>query len=379
VASVDTPLERSLMLDGFLITNRDTILARARARVSSRFPKPSDEELVNGLPMFLGQLGDALRLAKLGDVIDHEEIRKSAGKHGRDLLRMGLTIRQVVHDYGDVCQVITELAVQQKASLAGDEFQTLNLCLDDAIAAAVTEYVREREREIQERGTARVGALARELGNLVDGAMASFEIIKSGRVPAAGSTGLVHSRSLRGLRDLLDLSLAGVRLDAKVKRVERISVSELVQEVELGALLEARERRLELVVTPVDREVVIEGDRAVLAAAISILLHNAFKFTREHGRVCLTTRTTPDRVLFEVADECGGLPPVKLEDLFRPFERRENNHLGVGLGLSICRKAARASAGALRVRDLPGKGCVFVLDLPRIAPRASVNTEAGGS
>ncbi|MGA3124091.1 MAG: HAMP domain-containing sensor histidine kinase, partial [Polyangiaceae bacterium] len=98
------------------------------------------------------------------------------------------------------------------------------------------------------------------------------------------------------------------------------------------------------------------------------LLQNAFKFTRDHGDVALTARATADRVLFEVGDECGGLPPGRTEDLFRPFEQRGSDRSGVGLGLAICFKAAKANGGEIRVRDLPGKGCVFTLDLPRKPP-----------
>jgi signal transduction histidine kinase len=121
-------------------------------------------------------------------------------------------------------------------------------------------------------------------------------------------------------------------------------------------------------VTSVDPTVTVEGDRQTLAALISNLLQNAFKFTRDHGDVALTARATADRVLFEVEDECGGLPPGKTDDLFRPFEQRGSDRSGVGLGLSICFKAAKANGGEIRVRDLPGKGCVFTLDLPRKPP-----------
>jgi signal transduction histidine kinase len=354
------------VLDEFIISNRDAIIARTRTRVASRTcPKPSDLELTNGIPVFLDQLGDALRLARSSTVIDHEQIGKSAGRHGHDLLDMGLTIAQVVHDYGDVCQTITELAVEQKAPISGDEFQTLNLCLDDAIAGAVTQYARERERAVANEGTERLGILAHELRNLLNTAILSFESIKSGRVAAGGSTSLVHGRSLMGLRDLIDRSLADVRLDAGIERLEPISVAEFVEEVEIGALIQAQARSLHFAVTSVGRAATIEGDRQILAAAVANLLQNAFKFTHKHGIVTLTTRATADRILFEIEDECGGLPPGRPEDLFRPFEQRGHDRSGVGLGLSICLKAAKAHAGEIRVRNLPGKGCVFTLDLPR--------------
>jgi hypothetical protein len=169
------------------------------------------------------------------------------------------------------------------------------------------------------------------------------------------------------LRSLLDLSLADVRLDAECNRLERISVGELIEEEEAGAQLQARARGLDFVVTPVEGDVTIEGDRPILAAAVSNLLQNAFKFTHEHGRVSLATRLTADRVLIDVEDECGGLPPGKAKKLFL---QAGNGSSAIGLGLSICLKAAKANAGEVRVRDIPGRGCVFTLDLPRV--RAAV-------
>ncbi len=103
------------MLAEFVSANRAVIVARAQARVAVRTsPKPSAAELSNGIPVFLDQLCDALRLAEVSDEIDHKALSKSARRHGGDLLRMGLTVAQVVHDYGDVCQAITNLAVEQE-------------------------------------------------------------------------------------------------------------------------------------------------------------------------------------------------------------------------------------------------------------------------
>jgi signal transduction histidine kinase len=357
------------MLDQFILTNRDTILARARALVASRTsPSPTAEELENGIPAFLSQLADALRVSRSNNAVDLERIGKTAGRHGQDQFRMGLTIGQVVHDYGDICQTITALAIEQDAPISGEEFRTLNLCLDDAIAGAVTEYACERERAIEDRGTERLGILAHEMRNVLNTAMLSFDSIKSGRVAVGGSTGSMHTRSLLNLRRLIDRSLADVRLDAKMANVGLLSVADLVEEVEIGAVMEAQARGLRLTVATVDRSVTVEGDRQILSAAISNLLQNAFKFTPKQGKVSLTVRADADRVLIDVEDECGGLPPGNVEDLFHPFERRGPDRSGVGLGLSICLKAAKANGGAICVRNLPGKGCVFTLDLPRKPP-----------
>jgi signal transduction histidine kinase len=274
----------------------------------------------------------------------------------------------VVHDYGDVCQVITQLAVQGGAPISGEEFRILNLCLDDAIAGAVTEYARLRERSIVAEGTERLGVLTHEMRNFLNAATLSFQSIQSGHVAVSGSTGMILGRSLTGLRDLLDRSLVDVRLDAGIERLEVISVADLIAEVEIGAAMQAQSYGAHFKLVTVEAPVTIEGDRQILIAAVSNLLQNAFKFTRTGTTVCLTAHATPDRVLFDIEDECGGLPPGKTETLFLPFEQRGADRSGLGLGLSICLKAAKANGGELNVRNLPGKGCIFTLDLPRKPP-----------
>jgi len=95
------------------------------------------------------------------------------------------------------------------------------------------------------------------------------------------------------------------------------------------------------------------------------LLNNAFKFTRAGGRVLLRARHEDGTVLIEVEDECGGIPETD-DDPFQPFgDRRGNDRTGLGLGLSIARKAVRAHRGDIHIRNLPGKGCVFVIAVPQ--------------
>jgi signal transduction histidine kinase len=354
------------MLADFITLNKAAIVDGARDRVASRaFPKPNAEELANGIPVFVDQVVAALRLAESSDQIAHQQIAQSAGRHGHDLFRLGLTIGQVVYDYGDVCQAITELAANQNAQISASEYQTLNLCLDDAIAEAVTEFSGQRERALADRGTERLGMLAHELRNRLNTAMLSFETITSGRVAPGGSTALLHGRSLMGLRDLIDSSLADVRLDAGLENKERISIAEFMEEMEIGALMQARVRGAHFGMKLVDRAVAVDGDRPLLATVISNFLQNAFKFTRRGGCVTLSARTTTDRVFLDVEDECGGLPAGKDEDLFLPFAQRGADRGGLGLGLAICQRAAEASGGRIHVRDLPGKGCIFTLELER--------------
>jgi signal transduction histidine kinase len=128
-------------------------------------------------------------------------------------------------------------------------------------------------------------------------------------------------------------------------------------------------RNLEFVLE-MDRALEVETDRQFLMSAVSNLVQNALKYTRTGGCVSVRGHCTDNgRLVIEVRDECGGLPPGKVDELFRPFARGAAQSPGVGLGLSIARRAAKAIHGEIRVRDLPGKGCIFIVELPAVLAR----------
>jgi signal transduction histidine kinase len=355
------------MLHEFIAINRDEIIRRCRGKVATRsVPPPTDAEIDHGVPVFLDQLADALRLG-LRSIPD---IGRTALQHGHDMLRQGFTVSQVVHDYGDVCQSITELAVEMNAPISTDDFRTLNRCLDDAIAGAVTEYGRVRNQSTLDgetaRGSERLGFFAHELRNLVNTAIMAFEVLKTGNVGVAGSTGTVLHRSLVALCGLIDRSLAEIRLTQGVQNPEPFLVSEFIKELAPAATLEAHAKGISLTVMPLEDGVSIEADRQVLAAVIGNLLQNAFKFTRPHSTVTLRVVASDTRVLIEIQDECRGLPERDVDDLFRPFEQRSADRTGLGLGLAFSRWGVEANNGRIHARNLPERGCVFTVDLPRL-------------
>ena len=138
------------------------------------------------------------------------------------------------------------------------------------------------------------------------------------------------------------------------------------------AAIEAEAHGLELTVVPVEPALVVEVDRHILAGALANLLHNAFKFTRPHGRILLKAYSTGDRILIDVEDECGGLnASASTESMLRPPEHVGVGSTGLGLGLVISRRAVEANAGRLRVRNRAGVGCVLTIDLPQAPPPAS--------
>jgi signal transduction histidine kinase len=104
-----------------------------------------------------------------------------------------------------------------------------------------------------------------------------------------------------------------------------------------------------------------------LFSAVNNLLQNAFKITRHRTEVSLNAYAAADRIVIDVEDQCGGLPLGAVETMFEPFTQVGGDGSGVGLGLSISRRAIEANDGLLSVRDCPGRGRIFTIDLPRRA------------
>ena len=132
--------------------------------------------------------------------------------------------------------------------------------------------------------------------------------------------------------------------------------------------LHAESRGLHFAIEPGDPAWAVTADPQLLASAVTNLLNNAFKYTLPGGRVLLRARSADGaRLLIEVEDECGGIPDSE-GDPFQSFgERRGRDRTGLGLGLSIARKAVRAHGGDIHIRNIPDKGCVFVIDIPLAA------------
>jgi signal transduction histidine kinase len=364
----------SVTLHDFIVASRAQIIERSRRRVSGRMiGGASEAKSEHGVELFLTQLTDALapltasHSLQVVGAADQKKITDSAALHGHDLLRNGFSVAQVVLGYGDVSQVVNELVGEAKAQIRTEDFQLFSRCLDDAIAGAVTAYGEQRERDLAYEGTERMGVFAHELRNLLNTATLSFAVLKEGKVGLSGSTGAMHARSLSGLCALVERSLAEVRLGAGEPLLTRMSVGDFISEIAVSAAMHAEGYGLELSVDSSNSDLMIQADRQLLGSAVTNLLQNAFKFTRAPGKVLLAARASADRVLIDVCDECGGLPAGQAEQLFQPFTRGSANRTGLGLGLSIAQSAVRANSGDLRVRDVPGVGCVFTVDLPRQA------------
>jgi hypothetical protein len=231
------------MLHEFLTKNRQLLIARCKEKVAKRFePTEAASSIDHGVPLFLAQLVETLQAeqttsARNGDAEPTPAptpIGRAAALHGAELLRRGFTVDQVVHDYGDVCQSVTALAVEQAIAISTDEFRTLNRCLDNAIADAVASFgaaSRVSADAQAQTSQQRLVDFAADHRRLVAIALQSFTAIKTGNIGSGGATGDLLTLTMKELNKLTDRlqPAPSVPLTGNRDKAENISIEDRVR------------------------------------------------------------------------------------------------------------------------------------------------------
>ncbi len=149
--------------------------------------------------------------------------------------------------------------------------------------------------------------------------------------------------------------------------VSRFDLSELVTATSEQMSLLAEEKHIAVQTATVER-VEVTGDRFRLKQVIVNLLDNAIKYSWEGGEIVLSTRTTAEQAILEVADRGEGIPEAALARVFDRFFRadgvRTHTESGAGLGLSIVRSICHAHGGAVEAENREGGGCRIIVRLP---------------
>ncbi len=211
------------MLHTFLKQNRAELIDRCKAKVLLRpargKPAPVQQ---HGIPRFLDQLIETLRVEQTSAPAEASErisgvaggansastvMGTTASLHGREMLAEGYSVHDVVHDYGDLCQAVTELAGERAHDIEVVEFHTLNRCLDNAIADAVKAHAEGHAGVVEDEvdvANARHGRLLSDLRGQLRTANLAFSILKSGQVAAGGATGKLLEGALARLGMLVE-------------------------------------------------------------------------------------------------------------------------------------------------------------------------------
>jgi signal transduction histidine kinase len=358
------------LLYQFLEENRAEILALSEEKtVKLAGLLPSSSELKRGLPVFYEHLIQYLKSPKNGPSDD--KIVTGAANHGRELLRLNYSLSHVVHAYGAMCQAITELAQRRKADISTLEFNELNLCLDVAIASAVSEFQFHSVQASEEREIQHMGFLVHELRNALSSATIAHEMIKQGLVGAGGSTARVLEENLAHMRNLIDRSLSEIRMRADPHVfVDKFRLSTLVDQILLTAQSEARQKK-QILSNETDPEIEMETDRQLLLSIVANLTRNGIKYTKVAGHISVRAKVSAENIVIEVDDECGGIDPAISKNLFKPF-------VSQGLGLTIVQRAVSLLQGKISVHNNPGKGCVFMIEIPKKLTPTLLSRSASG-
>jgi signal transduction histidine kinase len=353
------------VLQDLLKANRTILIDRCRNLAVVRTGRFAVRgELQHGVPIFLDHVIKTLDVEEAAGPATsseppcvgggvHSELEDMASLHGRELLDQGFTLEQVVRDYGDVCQAVTNLAIETKAPIEVSEFRTFNRCLDNAIAAAVTEYVQRRGTVGTEGGSrgadARLGHLVHELQKDLQTTTQFVNAIQTDNVGISEAAGRALDRSFSGMRSLTDRALAEVRLSAGAKaRLRPLNIATFLGDVTAIAAPNAIAHGCHFAATLPDNDLLVNADAELLSSAVVNLLCAEFKFTKSDSHVRLHAQLVSDRILIEVENDCGGVE-----------ERSE-----LGLDLQICRRRVELNNGILSVRNLQGGGYVFTIELP---------------
>jgi signal transduction histidine kinase len=350
-------------LHTLLSSHSDELLQRwAQANASDSASQVTRVELIDRMPHFIDELITALHPSALPLP---DAASPSAGEHGQQRLRLGFDVGEVVREYGKLHLTILQLAAENQVLIAVEESQILTAAINRGTSDAVTEYVSQRDAELQRQSAEHLGFIAHELRNPLGTAKIAYTVLR-GKYPIDEvRSAILLERSLSRLGTMIDNALAHARLKVGAPaRGEQVRLADLVNEVADDAAIEAEAKEIE---THVNVEpVTLRADPRLLGSAISNLVHNAIKFSHPGTTVAIRGWQHQDRIIIEVEDGCGGLPPGKTEELFSPFVQKSADRTGFGLGLAIARQAAESHNGTIKVRNVTGKGCVFTIDLPAV-------------
>jgi signal transduction histidine kinase len=348
-------------LHELLERHRDEVVTRWSKRVEHEPVEPplTKRELIDHIPRFIDDI-----VASLKPVAEPNQSSEHAREHGMQRLRLGFNVDEVVREYGMLVTCILDLAHEKQLALEPSEYRTLFACVHSGTADAVAQYVWQREQEQQRHASEHLGFIAHELRNPLTTARMAVDVLREGALSQGGRVAESLESSLLRLSTLIENALTQAWLKSgAIPELAEIDVAELLGEVVQDQAFEAEHKQIDVAVI-VAPGLLARADPRMLRSIVGNLLHNALKFTPNGGRVVLRGLRRDERLILEIEDSCGGLPVDKIRRMFEPYTQNAQDRSGFGLGLAIAMQAAQAHGGTIAVRNVPGHGCVMVVDLP---------------
>lgn len=355
-------------LADFIEAKREHITQRWADQVfETTAPASLDREgVIDSLREYLDELATGLRREHGFTQHSHATMPSAIAKgHGQQRFQLGYDVAAVIREYGMLRDVLFQVIEEGGLTPTVRESRVLSKYISEAVADSATQYALERDAELRKQAAKHLSFLAHELRNPLASARLALSVLdRQGLLPKGRSADVI-TRSLQRVNELIDNALTETRLRALPEPLrEPVLIEDLFRELVEDSAVDLETKGLK-VTAEVPPGLTLNADRKLLHSALSNLVRNAVKFSRHDGTITLRARDGGiRRVAMDVEDECGGLPESRMQSLFDPFVQVGRDRSGFGLGLAIVKQAAEAHGGELRVHNLPGKGCVFVLDLP---------------
>ena len=359
---------RALVLEDFVTLSqlihrrKDTIIQQWADKVATRLGLEDQAlpQLINDLPQVLDDIAEVLEEPR--DTLDVA----GAQAHGRQRVECGVDIGGLAEEFGMITETILEVASVADMQPTTNEMLLLLRSISRACAQSVREYARFRDAQLESEAARHFSFVAHELRTPLQAAQLAVHLLSDG-IGESNS----HLERLRRAHDQLSELVDGSLVEARLKgepqlRLNACRLLEIAREAVDNARLTAERKEIELHVQADDTELWV--DRKLIVSALTNLVVNGVKFSRPEGCVTLRAQSRPDRTLFEVEDECGGLEETQIPRLFQPFVQGGADRSGFGLGLMIVKQAVEAHGGAVRVVNRPSQGCTFVVEIPTASP-----------
>ena len=251
--------------------------------------------------------------------------------------------------------------------------------------AVISRELEARNAELEQRSASRVRLLAAACHDLRQPAHALGLMAELGsdaqQEPSRFVTWLQGvRRSTASLGEMLDELMDLGRLDGGhyTPQLAAVSLAELLQEVMLhfGGLAKRKGLKLDVSHT----NAVVVSDRHLLRRIVFNLVSNAIKYT-DSGFVRVSLQPDADALQLSVQDSGPGIPQDKLDDVFRDYVRLNPTKAaeGLGIGLSIVRRAAELLGHRLTLVSPPGQGTTvsLTMTLSERQPQADTGNLAG--
>ncbi|HJV00342.1 MAG TPA: hypothetical protein VJ752_07340 [Burkholderiaceae bacterium] len=354
------------MLSEFIGEHRDWLLERARTLRAGRSQLTDNDKMEQGFRLFLDQLIESLQIEQAsgaytsGDVSgppsgipSHSKIGIGALAQGSAMFKLGISIDDLVHSYGDLCHAIVDLVQQESLQLEVYEYRMLNHCLDNAIATAVTEFSFQHDeaiaRDSLQSHHARLSALGADLRKQLGIATTAIAALKARELTLGGVTGSILERSMLSLTKLLDeLPLKLEDAEGDPGMLDLFSLALFVEQIKrmLEPCAEALSRRLS--VDSVDAGLALQGRRDTLLAAVIGLLQITLGHTAAGDTISINAFGRGKRILIDIASPHH-------PGLANPQEP----------AILVARELLHQNEGRLIIRDNPDEPTTLSISLPR--------------